>query len=154
MAVGIEQAQLEHAAAFGAGDAAELHAPVLGNVRAINHAVGGVKQLCFRFGRATRLCLDVKTSTGSDIGRWLQRDPAARLRCGLPTYIRRQHRVAIACGEARTDQCQCGRRMLAQRGGQVGNALCAGHIGSFRQQQQRAFAGRKCAGLAGIVAGG
>lgn len=150
MAVGIEQTQLEHAAACGAGDAAELHAPILGNVRAINHAVGGVEQLCFRLGRATRPCLDFKTSTGSDIGRWLQRDPAARRRCGLPTYIRRQQRIAITCDQASTDQCQRGGRMLAQRGGQVGYALCAGYIGCFRQQQQRAFAGRECAGLAGI----
>jgi hypothetical protein len=91
-----------------------------------------------------------RSGTGRDIGRWLQRDPAARLRCSLPTHIRWQHRVAVTCDQARTDQRQRGGRMLAQRGGQVGYALCAGHIGSFRQQQQRAFAGRECAGLAGI----
>ncbi len=152
MAVGIEQAQLEHAAAFGAGDAAQLHAAVVGNVRAIDHAAGRVEQFCFGLCRATRLGQYFEACTGGHIGRCLQRDPAARLRCGLPTYIRRQHRVAVTCGQACTDQRQRGGRMLAQRGGQVGNALCAGHIGSFGQQQQRAFAGRGCAGLAGIDA--
>ena len=152
MAFGVEQAQPEYAAAFGAGDASELDAAVFGNVRAIDHGVGRVQQLGLRLCRATRLRLYLEAATGSNVGRWLQRDPAERCGCCLPAHVARQRRVAIACDQAGANEGERGGGVLAQPGGQVGDTLPIRYIARFRQQQQRTFAGRRCAHLVGLGA--
>jgi hypothetical protein len=150
MAVGIEQAQLEHAAAFGAGDAAELHAAVLGNVHAIDHAVGRVEQFAFALATPRACACTSKRAPGATSAGGCS---AIQPRGPVPpaSARRRQHRVAVTCDQAGTDQRQRGGRMLAQRGGQVGYALAPGtSAASGNSSSGPSLAGS--AGLAGIDA--
>ncbi|MNM52617.1 hypothetical protein D3C81_637000 [compost metagenome] len=151
MALRIQQAQLEHATAFGAGDAAELHTAIGCQRCTIDHRAGRIQQLGLRTFHAACLCVHIEARTGSCVRRRMQRDPTVERRRCLPARIGGQCGIAITRGQAGTDQGHRGGRITAQCGGQVRNARCIGHVRCFRQQHPGG-AGRQCTRLVGLGA--
>jgi|GEM_PF-7071833 len=103
MALRIQQAQLEHAAALGAGDAAELHMAVRRQRCTIDHRTGRVQQFGLRAVYPTCLCVHIEARTGSGVRGWLQGDPSVGCRGCLPARVGGQCGIAVTRSQAGTD---------------------------------------------------